>query len=460
MNAEEDSLGTIEGDGDERHEYDECLARRIEMRHQKQGGKNKRTLGLFLGGGRRVHEAAIVPWYYGGLLTWALKRYMEKEGWQAVRTLGYELGEPVHTGVNTGCGQQENLLANGQLLIEKEASRLVVTVKIHPLGTNSVLVEGPANRRDEVRGFMAGVCTLAREQNFYRGEKLEFASRFAGRLRFLQLKDRSWESIILDENTKNEVWANTVGFLARKEWWPKHGISPKRGLLLAGEPGTGKTVICKALMAQASGVTCIAANAYALDEDEYLTDLYKLAEDLSPCIVFIEDIDLIGQNRYECGYQRGSALLSLMSVLDGIEEKKNIITVATTNCLDMLDRALSQRPSRFDRVVRLTKPSFDQRLEIVSRLCQRVPLTDNLQRYVAGRTDGFTPAQVQEVIYSLVIEQTDDDSAAHIFSEQEVDRIVSRINGKTRHPLGFHALSNHNGQKADFAGAAGVGLNG
>ena len=450
MDAEEDSLGTIEGDGDGMDEY--LVRRRYEMRHQKLASRNKTTLGLFLGKGRRVHEVGIVPRYYGELNTWALRRYMEREGWQVVQTLGYQLAEPVHIDVDTGCGRRENLLMNGQMLVEKEASRLIITVAINPNGRNSILVEGPSKKLEEVRGFMAGVRDLGREQNFYRGQKLEFANR----IRFLELKGSSWERIILDENTKKEITANTVGFLARREWWTKYGVSPKRGLILAGEPGTGKTIICKALMAEASGVTCIATNAYFLDEDQYLSELYQLAEDLSPCIVFMEDIDLIGQNRYECGYQRGPALCSLLSALDGIEEKKDIVTVATTNCLDILDRALSQRPSRFDRVVRLTKPSFDQRLEMVGRLCQKIPLTHALQQYVAGKTEGCTPAQVQEVIYSLVIEQADEHFAAHVFSEREVDRIVSRISGKTANRLGFLATSKHNGQKADFAGAAGV----
>ena len=65
--------------------------------------------------------------------------------------------------------------------------------------------------------------------------------------------------------------------------------------------GTGKTVVCKALMAEAEEITCITTNAYSLDADKYVTELYELAQDLSPCIVFIEDIDLIGRNREEFG---------------------------------------------------------------------------------------------------------------------------------------------------------------
>jgi len=137
-------------------------------------------------------------------------------------------------------------------------------------------------------------------------------------------------------------YPNTVDFLRRSDEWGKYGIPLKRGILLAGEPGTGKTIICRALMAEADGITCITTNGYALDDDDYVTTLYELAQDLSPCIVFIEDIDLIGQNRMEFGYMRGPALLSLLSEMDGVEEQQEIVTVATTNCPETLDKALSQ----------------------------------------------------------------------------------------------------------------------
>lgn len=443
VGAEKRFLEAIEeGDGEQ---IDTAVAGRYERRHQRLEGKCKAAADRFLGKGQRVHEVGIVPRYYGELLTWALRRYMEGEGWQVVQTLGYHGREPVYIDVNTDYEQRENLLMDGQILVKRGDSHLIATVDINLRWRNSILVEGAARRKEEISEFVTGVLATAQEQNFYRGKKIEFA----GRLRFLDLKDRSWESIILDEDTKREIKANTIGFLARRELWAKYGIPPKRGVLLVGEPGTGKTIICKALMAEADGLTCITTSTYALDADEYITDLYELAEDLSPCLVFIEDIDLIGQNREEFGYNRGSALFSLLSVLDGIEEKKEIVTVATTNCLETLDRALAQRPSRFDRVIRLSHPRLEQRREMVSRLCQRILLGETLQEYIAGKTGGCTPAQIQEVIHSLVIEKADEAPSANVFSEHDIDRVISRINGKNGHRLGFCALFDHSAKKPD-----------
>jgi ATP-dependent 26S proteasome regulatory subunit len=205
-------------------------------------------------------------------------------------------------------------------------------------------------------------------------------------------------------------------------------------------------------MAEADGVTCITTNAYGLSADEYVTELYEMAQDLSPCIVFIEDIDLIGLNREEYHYQRGPALLSLLNVLDGVEEKRGIITVATTNNLETLDRAISQRPSRFDRVVKLSLPSLEERRELIGLLCQKIPLEEATQGYIARQMEYCTPAQLQEVIYSLVIEHSDKSPDGRRpnpeFSKDDIDCAISKVNGRNKRHLGFGIENNHIGKES------------
>jgi cell division protease FtsH len=432
----EDTVTEVDDEGEEQEEVTAGFISRLSDRHQRLGEKNKAVSDAFLGVGERAHDTGIVPKYYGELLTWALKRYMERENWQVVQTLGYRGTEPVYLDVSTGCNQRENLLMNGQLLLKNDVTCLIVTVDINLRWRNSILVEGPADRKQQIREFVVGVMETAHTNNFYRGRQIQYA----GRIRFLDVKARSWDSIILDDDAKAEIQANTIGFLRRAHLWEKYGIPSKRGVLLAGDPGTGKTIICKALMAEAEGITCITTNGYSLDEDDYLTDLYELAGDLSPCIVFIEDIDLIGQNRHEFGYQRGNALLSLLAVLDGIEEKKEIVTVATTNCLDMLDKALSQRPSRFDRVIKLSRPTAPQRHELVSRLCRKIPFDEETQTYIAAHSEGCTPAQLQEIVNSLVIERvaaSGKDLPEMTFSKGDLKQLIARINSGRQSRVGF-----------------------
>jgi cell division protease FtsH len=435
MESEDRFLEVVE---DEEEEI-ESLDRRTIL-HQRTERKNKATIDRFLGKRKRVYEVGIVPRYYGELLAWALQHYMEKEGWQVIKTLGYHSREPVYIDVNTDYNQRKNLLIDGQLLVKKGEARFIVTVDINLRWRNSILVEGPVSKEEQAESFVINVLDLMREQNFYRGKKLEFA----GRLRFLDLDGRDWDSIILDADIKREIMANTVDFLNKTEIWSRLGIPSKRGILLAGEPGTGKTIICKALMAEARNLTCITTSAYALIDDDYLTELYDLAQDLAPCLVFIEDIDLIGQNREEFGYPMGPALLSLLAVLDGIEEKKKIVTIATTNCLETLDKALSQRPARFDRVIKLTPPGAEQRRELIDRLCQRIPLEESIRDYIARHSEGYTPAQLQEIVFSLAIEYGELTTCDKPISVGTgvIDRVMSRINGKNKTGLGFRICNN------------------
>lgn len=422
----------------------------ITGRHERLQRGNQATVNGFLGKGRRASAITIVPRYYGELLTWALNRHIENNHWTVVRTLNYQLPKPVYIDVSTDYDKRENLLINGQLLIEKDDCHLIVTVDINLRWRNSIQVEGTASKKKTVEEFIDGISTIADEQNFYRNKKIEFGAR----LRFLSFHARPWESIVLGSEIKREIRDNTVGFLSKKELWQKYGIPPKRGILLAGEPGTGKTIVCKALMTEAEEVTCITTNAYSLDANEYVTELYELAQDLSPCIVFIEDIDLIGQNREEFGFRNGPALLSLLAVLDGIEEKQEIVTVATTNSLETLDKAIKQRPSRFDCVIRLSVPSLEERRELISLLCQKIPIDERAQACIARKAEYCTPAELQEIVFRLVIQRSGEPPRAQStyleVSEDDIETVVSKINGRSRHQMGFAIWGNHNGEKPNL----------
>jgi len=437
MGAEERLLEAIEEE-DEEDEIDESPDWRERQRKRLQQ-KNRAAVNRFLGKGQRTNHVCILPRYYGELLTWALHQYLKREGWKITATLGCRGPEPGYVTVDTGDGMQ------------KGDTRCIVTVDVNPRWRGSVQLEGPVKKKKIMAEFINGVLAIAEKENFYRGKKIEFSRR----IRFLDVKDRSWDSIVLDAETKREIKANTVDFLRRSEEWGKYGIPLKRGILLAGEPGTGKTIICRALMSGAGGITCITTNGYSLDDDDYVTELYELAEDLSPSIVFIEDIDLIGQNRMEYGYMRGSALLSLLSEMDGVEEQREVVTIATTNCLETLDKALSQRPARFDRVIKLTRPATEQRRELVHRLCEKIPIGEALEEYIATRAENCTPAQLQEIVYSLVIQRPAGQIELSL-TKADIDLAISRINDKSRNRLGFGG-GNHNGSKPDLTATVRLG---
>jgi cell division protease FtsH len=431
-------------------EFAEVMGERQAAKHEKLQGKNKRALTRFLGKGARAVQAGGAAGYYGGLLIWALKRVIEAEEWEIIKTLGYHTSQPVFIDVQTDYQKNENLLQDGQMLLRKGELRLIVTVSCAgPMG-NSVLVEGDKTIEKVVKDFTEKIIKYADEHNFYRGKRIEFS----GMLALLDVEPRLWESIVLDEEIKAEICANTVDFLRKCPQLEKYGIPPRRGIVLAGEPGTGKTIVCRALMSQAENISCITANAYLLTEPFYISQLYELAADLSPCIVFIEDVDFIGQDRYTHGFHVGAPLLALLNEMDGIEKQKQIVTVATTNGLETLDKALCERPSRFDRVIKLNRPTVNERAQMVGRLCGRIPLAEEIQDYISRRTDGFTPAQLQEVVFGLVIDcEGFDGRTIDTISQNDVDRIIGRINGRKCQRFGFNSLASGEGSAAFMAGS-------
>ncbi|NLE08333.1 MAG: ATP-binding protein, partial [Dehalococcoidales bacterium] len=425
MSIEEIDVESFIDDDDEL--TGEAMSSRQEKRHEKIEKKNQSSITRFLGKGKKVHNVGIMKRYYGELLVWALQRYLEKEQWQIDKTIGYHERAPIYLDIHTDYATSENLMVDGQLLLRRGEERLIATVDTATPFRKLIMVEGLARHENQANAFIEGVLEFAKEQNFYRGKKIEFTSR----IRFLDVQEKTWESVILDASIKEEIKANTVGFLQQSEKWKRFGIPLKRGILLSGEPGTGKTIICKSLMTEGDSITCISTSGYDLAEDDYITQLYEMAQDLSPCIVFIEDIDLIAQNRMEFGFMRGPALLSLLAVMDGVEEQREIVTVATTNCLELLDKAVSERPSRFDRVIKLTRPGLEHRRELVRNICRKIPLSEAAQHYLAAKTEDYSPAQIQEIIFSLVIQHPDEQAEIDV-THDEIDRLIARINGKSR----------------------------
>jgi cell division protease FtsH len=406
--------------------------------------KNLETVRTFLGKGRQHQFSVIRPAVYGDLLALALKAYIEKAGWQTVKVIGYASEAPDYDRVETDYDKQEDVLCRGYLLLQKDDDRVVVSVRLYrgtPFPANVVIT---GRRKKTVRRFAECLHEMADGRKMYQGKNIELGATIS----FLGPTGKSWEDLALDPELKDEIRVNTVEFLARTEELAKYGIIPRRGVILSGEPGTGKTLVSKVIMSQSPGITCILAWTAILTSSEYIRDLYQVARDLMPSIVFLEDIDLIGENRRRL---KGTALPTLLAQLDGIAETCNgVVTVATTNFIDDIDDALKKRPARFDRIIELPLPNAEQRRQYASLLSRRIPMDQDVQEYLARKTEGLTPAQIQEVAQSLVIEHKHSPLCTAqgrcTFTLGDVDRVLELVrHDKKNGNLGFaRAISGGN----------------
>ncbi|MDD1716111.1 MAG: proteasome-activating nucleotidase [Methanolinea sp.] len=194
--------------------------------------------------------------------------------------------------------------------------------------------------------------------------------------------------------------------LTKPEIYERVGVEPPKGILLYGSPGTGKTLIAKAVAHQAKATFIRMSGSelvhkYIGEGAQLVRELFSLAREKSPSIVFIDEIDAVGSTRTNDGTS-GSAevqrtLMQLLAEMDGFDTRGDVRIMAATNRVDMLDPALL-RPGRFDRIISIPLPDAKGRLEILKIHSGKMILdkTVNLQELVA-LTEKTTGAELQAI---------------------------------------------------------------
>lgn len=240
------------------------------------------------------------------------------------------------------------------------------------------------------------------ENNIYKNRTLTMSE---GNLIFLKAESIRLKDVYLPGRIKNEVVENTIGVLENREELLKTSFGINRSILLSGEPGTGKTKLFKAIASTVPQCTVIWVSSKAFEYTSDVSLLYDAARDLGPTILVIEDMDLIGAERDS---SRDNRLLGeFLTQMSGASANKTTITLASTNSLDKIDRALSNRPGRFDRVLEVAPPSAKFRKKmLVAFLTEfgvKVDVSDQTWGEVVDYTDGMTGAHLQEIAKTSLV---------------------------------------------------------
>lgn len=187
----------------------------------------------------------------------------------------------------------------------------------------------------------------------------------------------------------------------------KFGIESPKGVLLAGPPGTGKTLLAKAV-ASSTNATFLGivgselAQKYIGEGGRMVRELFDLASQKAPSIIFIDEIDSIGSKRLDSttsgDREVQRTLMQLLAEMDGFESVKNVKIIAATNRPELLDAALL-RSGRFDRIVTLPLPDKIARESILNVHTKNTPLSKNVDlSFISNNTDGFSGAELKSVI--------------------------------------------------------------
>ncbi len=239
--------------------------------------------------------------------------------------------------------------------------------------------------------------------------------------------------------------AEIVDFLKNPKKYQRLGGRIPKGVLLVGTPGTGKTLLARAVAGEAD------VPFFTLSGSEFVEmfvgvgasrvrDLFEQAKDKAPCIIFIDELDAIGKSRagasgFIGGHdEREQTLNQLLAEMDGFDSSKGVILMAATNRPEVLDQALL-RPGRFDRQVVVDKPDVKGREAILRLHARAVVLAPNVDLgVIAARTPGSAGADLANIVNeaALLAARKDKNAVEMADFEEAIDRMVAGLEKKSR----------------------------
>lgn len=210
------------------------------------------------------------------------------------------------------------------------------------------------------------------------------------------------ERLTLSKDIEDAIDREVIQYVPLMKELEDIGVPSSRGVLLVGEPGTGKTMIVKHIVRSLTELSIIVVTPDELGRGS-IRRIFQHARRMSPCMVVLEDLDNVGAISRDIAQH--PILGELLVAMDGTDGNSGVIAVATTNNLNLLDGAIRARPGRFDRVIAVEAPSSDVRRSMLTRQMGTFGgQPENLDmRWLVRETEGLTGAYLNEVVKSAFI---------------------------------------------------------
>jgi hypothetical protein len=293
--------------------------------------------------------------------------------------------------------------------------------------------------------FFAELEERRKRLSIYRGKVIDPVVGTGGifTIGFRAIQKVREEDLILPESVKDLLRRAVLGFCDHADILRELGVDLKRGVLLHGPPGTGKTSISLYLAGRLPQFTvCFVSGQRLL----YPREICRMARYLQPAMIVFEDIDLIALERDANGL--ATVLGELMNQMDGCEPTDQVLFVMNTNSMERLEHAVKNRPGRVDQILSIPLPGNSERRQLLAHFARRVRLAVTDWDRVLAVTEGTTPAMIKEIVKRAAVNAIErnghagqasaliiEDSDLLLAAEQvQAMRDPERVPGK----MGFH----------------------
>ena len=319
-------------------------------------------------------------------------------------------------------------------------------------GIGLVQLHLAADRPGAATAVAAEIRRLAIVHNVFRGQVISFRhDMFGERASALQFHRRphvTADQVILPPETLAAIRRQVVGVARHRERLLAAGQHLKRGLLLYGPPGVGKTHSVRFLISQMTDVTIVELSGDSLHA---IGTACSVARTLQPAMIVVEDVDLIAEEREMYGGP-SPLLFELLNEMDGLAEDTDVVFLLTTNRADMLEPALAARPGRVDQAVVLEVPDADARRRLFALYRGELDVDESNLDAVIERTDGVTASFLKELLRRAALIAAEADgggsgmprlsvTAAQL--DEALDELMDTRNAMTRTLLGGRRTGPH-----------------
>jgi DNA polymerase III delta prime subunit len=295
----------------------------------------------------------------------------------------------------------------GIYLIQDRETRLVVFVAgpSENSPNQKLRVEVLVRLPEQGQAFLLELTDAMMRLNVYRGHIISLSPGQFGPgphtlIAFHTLPYVARDDVILPNGVLERIERQTIVFGEQAERLQMAGRSLKRGLLVYGPPGVGKTLTVEYLVGRMPGRTVLLTAGFGLG---FIQPIAQLARSLAPSMVVLEDVDLIAEQRGMPDGHAGPLLFELLNEMDGLRDDSDIIFLLTTNRPEILEAALAARPGRIDLAVELPLPDAPNRRRLLELYARGLDLRDVDLDAIAARIESATPAYIKELLRKAAV---------------------------------------------------------